>query len=151
MPRRLVPMTLCFLHRGSKVKSDSLYSFQFNEMARLEGLEPPTLCYTGRSPPPSGTTQISYFPRKYRVFGRNAEPWKWPHFRFALWFGRSSGLVQALFESSSSPSSFTKVSRIYRLRLIPARFGARVCGITRAAPGNRSRSVLFVAPTCLER
>jgi hypothetical protein len=30
------------------VKSDSIYSFHVNEMARPEGIEPPTLCLEGR-------------------------------------------------------------------------------------------------------
>jgi hypothetical protein len=55
MPRRLMPMTLCFLHRGSKVKSDSLYSSQFNEMARPGRVELPTLCLEGRR-----SFQLSY-------------------------------------------------------------------------------------------
>jgi hypothetical protein len=33
-PACLVPMTLCFCGRGSTVKSDPSYSFEFNEMAR---------------------------------------------------------------------------------------------------------------------
>jgi hypothetical protein len=33
-------MSICFLNRASTVKSDSSYSFQFNEMARPAGLEP---------------------------------------------------------------------------------------------------------------
>jgi len=37
-------MTLCFASRGSAVKSDSAYSFQFNEMARPAGLEPAAFC-----------------------------------------------------------------------------------------------------------
>ena len=37
-------MSICFLSRRSKVKSDSSYSFQFNEMARPAGLEPAAFC-----------------------------------------------------------------------------------------------------------
>ena|SRR5271155_539600 len=55
MPRRLVPMTLCFLRRESTMKSNSSYSFQINEMARPEGIEPPTLCLEGRR-----SIQLSY-------------------------------------------------------------------------------------------
>jgi hypothetical protein len=48
MPGRLVPMTLCFLRRGSTVKGDSFYSFQFKEMARPAGLEPAAFCLEGK-------------------------------------------------------------------------------------------------------
>ena len=34
--------------RRSNVKTDSSYSFQFNEMVRPEGIEPPTFCLEGR-------------------------------------------------------------------------------------------------------
>ena len=37
------------------MKTDSSYSFQFNEMARPEGFEPPTLCLEGRR-----SFQLSY-------------------------------------------------------------------------------------------
>jgi hypothetical protein len=55
MPRRFVPMTLCFLRRESTMKSNSSYSFQINEMARPEGFEPPTLCSGG-----TRSIQLSY-------------------------------------------------------------------------------------------
>jgi hypothetical protein len=34
----------CLESRGSRVKSDSSYSFHFNEMARPAGLEPAAFC-----------------------------------------------------------------------------------------------------------
>jgi len=37
-------MSIYFLSRASTVKSDSSYSFQFNEMARPAGLEPAAFC-----------------------------------------------------------------------------------------------------------
>jgi hypothetical protein len=38
-------MSISFLRRGSTVKSDSSYPFQFNEMARPAGLEPAAFCF----------------------------------------------------------------------------------------------------------
>ena len=38
---------VCPLSRGSTVKSDSIYSFQFKEMARPAGLEPAAFCLEG--------------------------------------------------------------------------------------------------------
>jgi hypothetical protein len=48
-------MTIYFLGRRSTVKSDSSYSFQFNEMARPARLELATLCLEGRR-----SIQLSY-------------------------------------------------------------------------------------------
>ena len=45
--RSSVEYSVCPLSRGSTVKSDSFYSFQFNEMARPERFELPTLCFEG--------------------------------------------------------------------------------------------------------
>ncbi len=42
--RSSVAWSVCPLSRGSTVKSDSFYSFQFNEMARPAGLEPAAFC-----------------------------------------------------------------------------------------------------------
>ncbi len=42
--RSSVEWSVCSLSRGSTVKSDSSYSFPFNEMARPAGLEPAPFC-----------------------------------------------------------------------------------------------------------
>ena len=44
MPRSHDPL---FLEQKAKVKSDSSYCFQFNEMARPAGLEPAPFCLEG--------------------------------------------------------------------------------------------------------
>ena len=46
--RSSVGKGVCPLSRGSTVKSDSFYSFQFKEMARPAGLEPAAFCLEGR-------------------------------------------------------------------------------------------------------
>jgi hypothetical protein len=40
-------MSICFVRRKPKVKSDSSYSCHFNEMARPAGLEPAAFCLEG--------------------------------------------------------------------------------------------------------
>jgi|SRR6267378_1442969 len=42
-----VETSVFLLSRGSTVKNDSFYSFQFNEMARPAGLEPAAFCFEG--------------------------------------------------------------------------------------------------------
>src|SRR5467141_3067988 len=54
-------MSICFASRRSTVKSDSSYSFQFNEMARPAGLEPAAYCLEGSYyKTPSAAAGVAY-------------------------------------------------------------------------------------------